>query len=254
MRVFLLAFCILAAMVGVRGQAPADKITPEEYIEANEFARKFWKKLLVTADVEPLIKEYGEKNFYRCLDLDDFQFVRDDQIRPARQPQVKRLYLAETDFVIRLFLWGSGRPEIFITDDDEDPFVSFPPEVQRAISKKTWELVDKNDGNFNVDKPESDQVANAYFDRVLATLEITNRVWLKHISRSTSNIASQRLAKYEAENEYAFRPELSDPNYSCERQKYIPRPIIVDIPFLQMRVWKVDGKLKLLQLPFHIDS
>ncbi len=256
MRVFLLAFCVLAFVADVQSQAPADKITPQEYIEANEFARKFWKRLLATADVEPLIDEYGEKNFYQCLDLNDFQSVRDDQIRPARQSQLKRLYLAETIFMIRLVLWGGSRPKILSMDDDDDPFVSFPREVQKAMSKKTWELVDKNEGNFNLDKQESDQAANAYFDKVLVSLERANPVWLKHISRSKTNRASltKHLAKYEVENEYAFRPELSDPKYSCERQKYIPRPIIVDVPFLQMRVGKVDGKLKLLQLPFHIDS
>ena len=251
----LIVFCCSLLVEKVDAQTNQDKITPKEYIEANEFARKFWKKLSETKDLKPLIGEFGTKDFYRCLGTGDFAFLRDDQLRPARVAMIKRYYVAEANFMLLFVLWSQNTSGL--TDSESsDIFSQLPGRVKRAFPKKTWDAIEKNDSNYDADKPQSDKSANEYFDRVMIALEKAAPAWRKELVRIKAGQNSTfRINQKEIEKNfsYAFRPEVNSSDRSCRPLSKNERVIIVDVPFFQLTLVREDNKLKVLSFPFHID-
>ena len=139
-------------------------------------------------------------------------------------------------------------------EDEDNPFALLPRPVRLAFSEESWAAISA--GEYDWKNPPTDAEANAYFDLVLTSFERANPIFLKHliaVNAGFTPLSKKRFAKY-YEEEYIFRPELGNPKFSCSYQEYIPRQIIVDIPFFQLRLGKIDGTLKVLTFPFHVDD
>ena len=144
MSILFKTMCVIVLSIGLHGILLCDeaqaqtrdrKLTNKEKEEAVVFARMFWAKLIQAKDIRPLLKEFGIKGIYKCLDRGgdrgDYVFLRDDQIRKQRVPLIKRYYIAESNFWLLLMLSGIS--------ESDDHFSSLPPDVQKVITKSTWE-------------------------------------------------------------------------------------------------------------------
>lgn len=253
MRVFLLAVCVLAAIVGVRGQAPTDKITSEEYIEANELARNFFARFIKTMDIRRLINELGTSDFDQCIGSEDFNFVRSEQLAKISFRQRIRLYDAETNFSFALFLWGSRQAK----DDDIAVFGLLPKRVQRAVSRKIFDEMIKNDDSES--SSHSDKANLEYVTRVVTTLERANPIFRNEVrkvraARSDGFREAMRFLEFESTiATYLFAPELDNDAKTCGSVAIKGRVIYVDIPFFQLQMVRDRGRLRIFQMPFHVD-
>jgi hypothetical protein len=232
---------------GTRAQPKERKLTDKEKEEAVVFAREFWAKLTQAKDIRPLLKQFGIKGFYKCLDKGDFAFLRKKQIRKERVPLIKRYYVAESNFMLLLMLSGIS--------ESDDQFSAFPPDVQKAITRSTWEAMENSDRDR--DKPLSDRDANKYFDRVLKAFEKANPLLRKHIEKNWPALSEQAIKatkEYEENVSYEFEPMLGTFDKGlCGLRGKSREFIAIDVPFFQLMLTKIGGRFRVVQFPFHID-
>ena len=140
--------------------------------------------------------------------------------------------------------------------DSDDIFSTLPPEVQRVITRSTWEALEKN-SDRGPDKPQSDREANQYFDRALKALERANPLLKKHAEKNWSANYDQLIKgtkEYEENVRYAFEPTLwTSEKGLCGLHGKSREFIAVDVPLFQLMLTKIRGRFRVVQFPFHID-
>ncbi len=244
-----ISLSILLCCGAAYSQTKEPKLTDREHKKAVAFAHMFWAKLIQAKDIRPVLKQYAIKGFYDCLDRRDFAFLRAGQIRQSRASFVNRYYIAESNFMLLLMLSG-------LTEED-DQFSTLPLEVQNAFTRSAWDAMEYNDSHYDSEKPQPDTEANEYFDQTLMAFERANPLLRKHIERDWA--AKRKLIKkatkeFEEYASYAFEPTLwIFDDGRCGLNDKGRRFIAVDIPFFQLMLTKIGGRLRVVQLPFHVD-
>ncbi|MFT3743299.1 MAG: hypothetical protein QM785_03290 [Pyrinomonadaceae bacterium] len=253
MRQFLLVLLIVAiAVVSSVAQTKAEKITSEEYIEANELSRHFFAVFADTMDIKSLIKDFGTSDFYDCVEHGDAPFVRSNQAEKMSMVQRRRFYIAETNFLMAIFMWGTNSPG----STGGFSFKMLPTQVKTILTKQTFDAMVKNDSS---DANLSDAETRKYINSLLPKLErsipiFRNRV--KNAGGRNSRGFRDAMRFFEFEStiaDYLFRPELKTESKSCGSVSVGGRVLYADIPFFQIQMVKVNGRLKVHQLVFHVD-
>ncbi len=244
MRVFLLAFCVLAAMVGVRGQAPADKITSQEYIEANELSREFFQTLIKTGDIGTVVSKFGTPDFKDCISENELALFPEVTAKDFSRDQIVRMYFAETDFLALSMVFGSQQEY----DDDDLTPDSFPMSFKKRLGQKSLEFILGSD----------DSKRPADFMPIVRSLERANPAFRREMIRTNASATEKfrsRLDWLETEStvaEYMFRPELSMKPQGCGLKPETTRVINVDVPMYQLQLVRVGGKLKVFKYVVHV--
>ncbi|CAN5378027.1 hypothetical protein BH20ACI2_BH20ACI2_21700 [soil metagenome] len=106
-----------------------------------------------------------------------------------------------------LLLFVSGLTE----NDSDDVFSVLPPDVQNIFTKEVWDAIERNDADYDPDKPPSDAEANKYFDQTLLAFERANPLLRRLAERKWAadyKVAQKATIEFEENASYAFEPTL----------------------------------------------
>lgn len=248
MRQFLLALSIVATLaISSLSQTKVEKISSEEYIEANELSRKFFARFAQTMDLKPLIQDLGTSDFYDCIDK-----VDSEQTGTMSKAMKKRYFLAETNFLMAIFMWGtrsSGSNDVF-------DFKMLPKRVQKIITKQTFDAwIKDSDSVSSFSMGENRTNLNS----ILRKLEQSTPIFRDEVINAGSTKSqgfrkAMRFLEFDSTvSKYLFRPELGRKEKACGSVSLGGRVIYADIPFFQLQMVKVNGRLRIHQIFFHID-
>ncbi|MFZ1702139.1 MAG: hypothetical protein WBO10_06240 [Pyrinomonadaceae bacterium] len=244
---------LTVSLISVNGQSATDKITPQEYIEANEFAHRLSHRVVKATDLGPLIRAYAIENFNDCISETGYGTLRDDTLMANQGSLHPRFYLAEINFfhLISLFRLTLTDEQIDKLDESDDPFAGLPVRVRNIISSLDEPSVDE-------DRPLSISDKEKNFKKFLLALEKSNPLLRKYVTNGLAAkpaLVRKNILRIEKNSEYAFRPELLRKPPKCFEHESDRRFISVDIlPWFNMTLTKVDDRLKLVSFIFHVDD
>jgi len=138
MKLRILIPTFLAFAISVAAQTGPDKITPQEYREANNLARLFWARLLDTKDFKPLLGEFFVDDFIERHRQNEEGFSRDflrpEEMKFVTVEEQKKLFTVGNTWMFLGFLYinGAAPPEC---EDDDELLTCFPEDVQRILKE-----------------------------------------------------------------------------------------------------------------------
>ena len=263
---------MFAFAISAYPQVKSDKITPYEAKEANALAHRFAKRLLETKDVRQLTGEFFVRDFSQRLWLEVnghyWQILRHDQVRPERRTSLFRYYVAEINFIYLFTLISTSLGDIQHltppdTDDDYNAFQAYikylPSEVKSAFDRdeEIWKLIQKNEKAFDVDKPETSEAADHYFDRTLRFLDrivpVLRRAAIRINAGRGTSFQKNMLQLAGAGDISTYKPFEVDCDDSCYGFEKGNRIIYVEfLPLFQLTFSKLSGRLRVIDFQFAV--
>lgn len=251
--IILITIFLTVSVTGTLTQT-TDKITPEEYIEANELSHKFEDKLLRSKDITPLLKEFFVDHFAeRSLQVQKGRvgLLLDRSMIPAsRQKEVRRYLIAEMNFVSRWFYYQSTLPES--RANSGGPYGLFPSDVAKYLkSNHYWAFVlHQVDSDAESDKSYSEHEKEQLFDGTLHLLEAVNPMLLRSISNLSSGQKTRMRKNFEeiGVNIDEHQPIANNCDHQCFGSADGTRMVYVPSLFILLILVSQDGHLKILRL------
>ena len=233
----------------------SNRITPEEYIEANELSHKFTDRLIRTKDIRPLIREFFVEDFIHKLRSAesglDFLIIPDDLTKTLSNAELRTIYIEQTNwFYVGLLYYNSKKPVNLddITDETEIVQKMYPPEIANSILKEP--ILSRM--RASVDDGSTPPTSSDF--RYLRKLFRGVTPLLRKYAINTNSGHTSYWHKYVEGDSSLFRPQMlgHDPSYSKLPKN--ARIITVNIPILRLELVKLNGKMKVLRAAFVIGN
>lgn len=250
--IILTAVILTASAVGVFAQGN-DKITPAEYIEANEFSHTFADRLLKTKDIGPLLKDFFVQDFIEKMMDEEDCFINKDQTILLRPAQRHKICVSGNNLIYLsgLFIFSRNVSSIDANNDD-DPYKDFPPSIRKFMVR----ILRKDfDGDFKPD-PTSQSLKARQREAVLFANKMSRLVDgintgmrrdAVKIKAGENKYWVANLAKVDKSWHFNV-PTAVKCDARCYGYPAGSRLIKVNVPFFQLTLVKVDGRLRIANL------
>ncbi|MBK8302480.1 MAG: hypothetical protein WBC19_08885 [Pyrinomonadaceae bacterium] len=244
---------LIVSATGIFSQT-TDKITPQEYIEANELSHKFSDRLFKTKDIEPLIKEYFAKDFIERSFNNEYEsaifFLTKDEIPRNRTSKFKRFYVEQMNFMVLMTISAYASPDIDFDKVGDNPEEYFPRPAPRELKRNpyTRALFERFDGGQIESKVLAEKEKELLFDNYLRSLERMNRI----LRKSTANIVLKNSKRWKENLAFVdvYLSTYKPRNEACDRSCYgFPKGtqlIYVNIPLFCLVLTRLDGKSRVI--------
>lgn len=244
---------LIVSATGIFSQT-TDKITPQEYIEANEFSHKFSDRLLRTKNIEPLINEYFVNDFIKQSLHNEYEssffFLTKNEIPINRTSKFKRFYVAQTNFMVLFMLYNFGHPDVDLDKMGDNPELYFPRSVRRSLRRDPYfeALFKRLDGAEIEPKVLTENEKEFLFDNYLRLTERLSRI----LRKSTGGVRLENTKKWKESQAFfddylgAYIPRKESCDDNCYGFPKGTQLIYVEIPLFGLVLAKIDGKLRVI--------
>lgn len=254
MRIFLLLCClIVSSVVTVRSQDTADKITPEEYIEANELAQRFSERLLETKDFTPIIGDLFAENFERDFDSDSFFGIDRKFHANLSDGDRRRYFVAINNWLYLYSLVVFSQNSSTSTALDQDYFTKRVIQILKKdpVLRKGFRVLileGESDELPLIDTKAKLTAMLRSLDRVTAYARETARL----NKAGNTNAWKETMKDFRTRFKY-FKPWVRNCIRDCYSRPKGTRIITVNAEIFQLDLLRIQGRLRIVGVSYYFD-
>ncbi len=258
MKIKMLIPTILALAISVGAQPASEKITPKEYREANDVARRFWSRLLDTKDFKPLLREFFVENIIERHRKNKEGYSRDflspDEMKFVNSDEQKQLFTAGNTWVF-LGYWyiNSVAPPKCV--DGDDLLKCFPKDVQKILYEDPVlaKSLMEDSGSPVSYEPTTRESTSEYVSKALQIFNKTNVILRKHAIRKNAGRDRRWRTLMKEASKYVdyYQPSVTTPETPDYGYPKGTRFISVNTPIFQLELIRSRGRLKIIDLQIY---